>query len=349
MPSGKTVKLLLYEVLEFTCLCVPVFVVLERFASLMRTVKFNDTTAYWLVVASSIAYVTSVSLLIWVPLKFLILKSRGVFKDITKWRPVPLAYVILCTLPCFAILLASSKVQVISGIHSDTFSELPVSLVLLALICVDIVERIRPYRLTGQANGLDSDFNNTGPVLTYLEQVFSVSTQLNANGDANSSVLRSEAGTPSGRFDKMDGVSHSTSMAYLYSSHSHSGPLYFLWVQDPRHEVFLDTFMFWLDVVEMVRVTGFAAVYFSNWVFPIYIMTFFSILRVVVAPNSPILALLGVLTQDLPFLIIRICLISIFGYVTPVLYIIKNLLLCLIFVYFFFLTKLKVFNRGSMF
>lgn len=85
MPSGRTVKLILYEVLEFACLCVPVFVVLERFALLMSSVKFNDTTAYWLVVAASIAYVTSVSLFVWVPLKYFILKSRGVFKEVTNW------------------------------------------------------------------------------------------------------------------------------------------------------------------------------------------------------------------------------------------------------------------------
>lgn len=85
MPSGRTVKLLLYEVLEFACLCVPVFVVLERFASLLRFMKSDDVTAYWLVVAASIAYVTSVSLFLWVPLKYFVLKSRGFFKEVTTW------------------------------------------------------------------------------------------------------------------------------------------------------------------------------------------------------------------------------------------------------------------------
>lgn len=83
MSSGRTVKLILYEVLEFACLCVPVFVVLERFASLVSSVRFNDTTAYWLVVAASIAYMTSVSLLVWVPLKYFILKSRWL--EVTNW------------------------------------------------------------------------------------------------------------------------------------------------------------------------------------------------------------------------------------------------------------------------
>ncbi|XP_017326752.1 transmembrane protein 236 isoform X2 [Ictalurus punctatus] len=345
MPSGRTVKLILYEVLEFVCLCVPMFVVLERFASLMSFVNVNDTTAYWLVVAASIAYVTSVSLFVWVPLKYFILKSRGIFKEVTNWRPVTLAHALLCTLPCFAILIASSKVQLDMGVLYDHFSELPVSLVLFALICVDIVERIRPYSLRGQ----DSlDFEGPGPV---LEQVSTVSSHMQSNRGANGSEPRSEVTStlPSGHWADMNGIARSSTMAYVYSSHSDSGSLSFLWVRDPRAELFLETFVFWLDTVEMIRVAGVQEVYNSNWAFPIYILSFFSILRVVVTPNNPMLASLGVIAQDLPFLVLRICLVTIFGYVTPILYIMKNLLTCLTFLYFHFLTKLKVFNRGSLF
>ncbi|XP_072543021.1 transmembrane protein 236 [Salminus brasiliensis] len=354
MPSMRTVKLVVYEVLQFACLCVPIFVVLERFASLMRAVRNNDTTAYWLVVAVSIAYVTTVTLFVWVPLKFFILKSRRFFTDITNWRPVTLAYVLLSTLPCFAILLASSKVQVDTGKLYDLFTELPVSLVLFALICVDIVERIRPYRLRGQADGLESDFELSGPVLTHLEQVSSVSAQLpRANGGENGTAVSPEIrrGSGSGRWRDVDGysVSRSSSTAYLYSSRSYSGSRRIFWARDPRHELFLDAFMFWLDTVEMVRVGGIEEVFYSGWIFPVYILAFISTLRLVVAPNSPLLTSLGVLSQDLPFLIVRISLVGVFGYVTPLLYVMKNLLVCLTFVYFLLLTKLKVLNRGSMF
>lgn len=51
-----------------------------------------------------------------------------------------------------SVLTMSGQVQVDTGIHYDVFTELPVSLVLFALICVDIVERIRPYHLRGQGN-----------------------------------------------------------------------------------------------------------------------------------------------------------------------------------------------------
>lgn len=85
MPSGKTVKFVLYEVLQFAALIVPVFVVMQRFASLIRDVKGQDLTAYWLVVAASIAYVTSATLLVWVPLKYLTLKRRRSTSEITQW------------------------------------------------------------------------------------------------------------------------------------------------------------------------------------------------------------------------------------------------------------------------
>ena len=60
MLSGKTVKFILYEVLQFAALTVPIFVIMERFARIIHTVQGGNRTAYWLVVAVSIAYVTTV-------------------------------------------------------------------------------------------------------------------------------------------------------------------------------------------------------------------------------------------------------------------------------------------------
>ncbi|XP_029309227.1 transmembrane protein 236 [Cottoperca gobio] len=359
MPSGKTVKFILYEVLQFAALIVPIFVIMERFAGLIRDVRGRDLTAYWLVVAASIAYVTSVTLLVWAPLKYVILKQRRFISEITQWRPTALAYLILCTLPCFAILIASSKVQVDRGHRFEGFTELPVSLVLFSLICVDITERIRPCRLIGHY-GLDADLDMSGPVLdmscpvlTHLEQVTTVTGQLHADGGQNGFTPgRPEA---SGRRqDNTGSPSRSTrSTAYLYSSpsrgRSYSGPLGFLWRRDIRAEVFVDCFLFWLDTVEMVRVAGEPEVFYSVWVFPVYILAFMSTLRMIITPHNPLLSSAGVALQDLPFLIIRVALIVVFGFVTPVLYPLKNVLVCLTFIYFTFLTKLKIFRRQSMF
>ncbi|XP_050980872.1 transmembrane protein 236 [Labeo rohita] len=352
MLSGKTVKLILYELLQFACLCIPVFVVMERFASLIRFVK-SSATAYWLVVAAFVAYVALATLFVWVPLKYFILKTQR-FSEVTNWRPVTLAYVVLSTLPCFAIIIASSKVQVDADVKYDRFTELPVSLVLFSLICVDIVEKIRPLCLTGRASGLEWDFETRGPVLTHLEQVTSVSGQLQANGRDGNASPRSPVknGTLSGRWrDTDDGVaSRNSTTAYLYSSHSsHSGPFRFVWNREPRHDLFVATFMFWFDTVEMLRVGGLELVYYSAWVFPVYILAYLSTLRVAITPDSPLLASSSVLSQDLPFLVLRICLLAVFGYVTPVLYILKNIFIVVSFIYFVFMTKLKLLNRGRMF
>ncbi|XP_059200540.1 transmembrane protein 236 [Centropristis striata] len=363
MPSGKTVKFLLFEVLQFAALIVPIFVIMERFARLIRDGRGRDLTAYWLVVAVSIAYVTTATLLVWVPLKYLILKQRGALSEITQWRPTALAYLILCTFPCFAILIASSKVQVDGGQRLDHFTELPVSLVLFCLICVDFIERIRPCKLMGQSDSLDSDFDMSGPVLTHLEQVTTVTGQLHADEGQNGSTrAQSEVrnGSTSGRLQDFSGSPNrsavsprATTAAYLYSSssrrRSYSGRLGFLWRRDGRAEVFVDSFLFWLDTVEMVRVAGEPSVFYSAWVFPVYILAFMSTLRMAITPHNPLLSLAGVALQDLPFFIIRVALIVVFGYVTPVLYPLKNVLVSLTFLYFTFLTKLKIFRSQSMF
>lgn len=209
------------------------------------------------------------------------------------------------------------------------------------------------YPLFKKASRLELDFEMPGPVLTHLEQVTSVSGQLQANGRDVDASPRSPVrnGTLSGRWRDADegGTSRTSSTAYLYSSHSYSGPFHFAWIRDARHDLFVATFMFWFDTVEMVRVAGTDSVYYSAWVFPIYILAYLSILRVVITPDSPLLASSSVLSQDLPFLVVRICLVAVFGYITPVLYILKNIFTAVSFVYFVFMTKLKLLNRGSMF
>lgn len=84
MTSGKTLKLIVHELLQFAALAVPIFVVMERFGRLIREVRGGDHAAYWLVVAASVAYVTSATLLVWVPVKYLVLKRRR-FISITQW------------------------------------------------------------------------------------------------------------------------------------------------------------------------------------------------------------------------------------------------------------------------
>lgn len=205
---------------------------------------------------------------------------------------------------------------------------------------------------------MDSDYDMSRPVLTHLKQVTSVSGQLHADEDQNSAIpdqAEARNGSSINKRQEFTESPYSTrpGVSYLYSSTTrpmpYSGPLSFLWKRDGRSEVFVECFLFWFDTVEMVRVAGEPSVFYSAWVFPIYILAFLSSLRMIVSPHSSLQSFAGVLLQDLPFFIIRVALIAVFGFVTPLLYPLKNFLVSLTFIYFTWMTKLKVFKMGSMF
>lgn len=194
----------------------------------------------------------------------------------------------------------------------------------------------------------------TGPTLTHLEQVTTISSQLQSDEGQNGLTQghpEARNGSASGRWQHPS--PRATSATYLYSSSSHtqyySGPLGFLWKRDGRSEMFVDSFLFWLDTVEMLRVAGEPLVFFSVWVFPTYILAFLSTLRVVITPYNPLLSIAGFALQDFPFFVIRLALIIVFGYVTPVFYPLKNVLVSVTFIYFTFMTKLKIFKSQSLF
>ncbi|XP_076014206.1 transmembrane protein 236 [Genypterus blacodes] len=385
MGSGSTLKFAVCEVLQFAGLCVPLFIVMQRFAVIVAKVKTSaqppgdGSTAYWLIVASSIAYVTSTALLIWVPMKYMVFMKKKVFIGRKKWRPVALVYVILSTLPCFAFLIASSEVQINNNMKHDLFTELPVSLVLFSLVCIDIVERIRQCRLTGQANGVTRDADIATTALTHIAQVTPVVPITPAvpgaavpepaapgsavPGQAAAAAVppaagQTAAGAPPETNGAIPGIPGNPRIPFNMSAggaachlspYTYTGPLRFLCASDARADVFVDGFMFWMDTVEMVRVAGHPLVFYSGWVFPIYIFSYLSCLRVVVMPHSPLLSSLGMVLQDLPFFFVRVGLVAFFGFVTPIFYLVKNLLVCLAFIYFNFMTKLRIFNTERMF
>ncbi|XP_057713118.1 transmembrane protein 236 isoform X2 [Corythoichthys intestinalis] len=248
-------------------------------------------------------------------------------------------------------------VQMNAGVRLDHFAEMPISLVMLLLICMDLVERMRPYRLLGQSDDMDLSYEL--PVLTNLEMVSSVSNQL--YGEENGAPAnyqpehqskpvapRRRPDTPAGRSTPIP--SRTSGGAYLYkSSRAFSGKLGFLVKRDSRSHEFVDCFLFWFDTVEMLRVAGEPTVFYSAWVYPVFVLAFLSSLRVILAPDSPFLSLAGVVLQDFPFLILRLSLMAVFGLVTPVLFPVKNALVSLTFVYFTCMTRMKIFKRHEMF
>ncbi|MGH0134064.1 UNVERIFIED_CONTAM: hypothetical protein FKN15_054461 [Acipenser sinensis] len=211
MGSGKKFKCALFEILQFSALCIPVFIVIQRFASIVKRVKKaqgqNDgdaNTAYWLVVASSIAYVTSVALIIWVPMKYMIAKKRKFFTERKKW-------------PWKGYTTTATEAERDAGIHS--------------------------------------------PVLTYLEQVPTVSGQIDGNENENHGATRLEANgsvpgvtAPENQENRysISGYSSRTASSSNYTTpYSPSGRLKFLSTNDARAEIFVDCFVFWFDTIEL--------------------------------------------------------------------------------------------------
>lgn len=221
-----------------------------------------------------------------------------------------------------------------------------------------VINRTRVGVLFSAADNLDPYFDMSGPVLTHLQDVTTVTGQLQAHEGQASATPEVNNDAPAGpRRDSAASAARSSwraaSAAYLYSPSLHpyppsyAGRLRFLWRKDARAEVFVEGFMFWLDTVEMVRVAGEPSVFYSAWVFPVYIFSLLATLRAAIVPNSPLLSSAGFALQDVPFFVLRVALIAVFGHVTPVLYPLKNALVSFSFLYFTFLARL--FKRRSLF
>lgn len=91
MGSRKMLKFAFCEVVQFVGLCVPLFIIMQRFAVIVALVKTSAKppgdggTAYWLIVASSVAYVTSTALLVWVPLKYMVFIKKKFLVSRKEW------------------------------------------------------------------------------------------------------------------------------------------------------------------------------------------------------------------------------------------------------------------------
>ncbi|XP_026929344.1 transmembrane protein 236 [Acinonyx jubatus] len=348
MVSGKLIKLLVFELFEFAAFSIPTLVIVEQFATTYQTTTGSpEKTHYWLIVSCSIAYVASVTLLIWVPIKVLLYRKHAFSKKIKGWRPVMMMCVILTTLPSFSFSIAGTEVQKnINGSADtlpDTLPDLPVSLVLTSLIVVDIIEKLRIYSLRRWQNCDEVRYVYT----TTLHQVKTVMDQVKQKEENTSSpqpARRTEASQPWGQSTQ----SPAPALGEPQEPSFHSGILGTMSHQDYRAQITLWSFLLWSDTIEMVRVAGHPAVYKSGWLYPVYIFSFISLLRMILTPQNPLQNSLGIFLQDLPFIFIRLSLIIALGTITPVLGLCKNILVTLSHVYFNYLSKFRAFSTFEM-
>ncbi|XP_004645263.1 transmembrane protein 236 [Octodon degus] len=337
MASGRIIKLVVFELLEFAAFSIPTLVIMEQFAAAYhRARNMSEGTCYWLIVSCSIAYVALVTLLIWVPIKILLYKKRHLYKKITGWRPVLTMCVVLTTLPSFSFSIAVTEVQKNTNgsidLLPDSLPDLPVSLVLLSLIVVDIIEKLRIYPLRGREKSHEDRYIHA----TSLQQIKTVTEQVGQN-EGNSALSQATKTT-----GVLPALSHVTEAPQEPSFDS--GILKIMSQRDIRAEIFLWSFLRWSDTIEMVRVAGHPNVYKSGWLYPVYIFSFLSVLRIIFTPQNPLLNSLSILLQDLPFVFVRFSLIIVLGTITPILGLCKNVLVTLSYVYFNYLTKFRPFS-----
>ncbi|KAL4699323.1 hypothetical protein H8959_011980 [Pygathrix nigripes] len=80
MASGRLIKFVVFELLEFAAFSIPTLVIMEQFATAYQgATARSDNTPYWLIVSCSVAYVALVTLLIWVPVQILDVAASGNF------------------------------------------------------------------------------------------------------------------------------------------------------------------------------------------------------------------------------------------------------------------------------
>ncbi|XP_038611583.1 transmembrane protein 236 [Tachyglossus aculeatus] len=365
MVSSRLVKLVVFELLELAAFSVPTLVVMEQFAAALQgTRNKNEKPVYWLGVSCSIAYVALVVLVVWVPVKVLLYRKHHLQAKIRGWSPVMLMCVVLSTLPCFAFSIAVTEVQ--KSVSSSSTSTLPetlpdfqVSLVLTSLIIVDIIEKLRKYPLRGRPvqvryskvylgfrpENIDPKGQSLGPAVTESLDDFNYSDRRLLTGEDDpqpqqqirsvSEQVASKGSTPTPFRSQVINVEEPPSNSRVMRVMSR---------QDERAQIFLMSFVTWSDTIEMVRVAGHPAVFGSAWVFPVYIFSCVSLIRIILLPNVPVLGAVGVVLQDFPFIFVRLGLIAALGTITPVLGLFKNILVTGSFIYFNYFINLRFFS-----
>uniref|UniRef100_G3SEN4 Transmembrane protein 236 n=1 Tax=Gorilla gorilla gorilla TaxID=9595 RepID=G3SEN4_GORGO len=334
MASGRLIKFVVFELLEFAAFSIPTLVITEQFATAYQGARArSDNTHYWLIISCSIAYVALVTLLIWVPVKVILHKKRYIYSKIKGWRPVLMMCVVLTTLPCLTFSIAVTEVW-----NFDFFCYKIMRFYNFFLSVFEIFPR-RNQMMSGSENG---HIHSTS--LRHIKTVTEQVRQSQENAASPQATNSTQVSQPSGAMTRSQ---ESVFMGPQEPS-CDSGILRMMSRRDVRAELFLWSFLLWSDTIEMVRVAGHPNVYKSSWLYPVYIFSFISLLRITFSPQNPLLNSLSVLLQDLPFIFVRLGLIIALGTITPVLGLCKNILVTLSYIYFNYLTRLRIFSAFEM-
>ncbi|XP_078661824.1 transmembrane protein 236-like [Branchiostoma floridae x Branchiostoma belcheri] len=356
----KIVNFLL-ELCQWSSLAIPIFVTSEGVARTVDRIQAGNTTSnaeeagsndplpyYWLLVAASIAYAATVTLLIYLPVKYCFMWKNRFLLENAKWLPAILMHLLLSVLPCMALMLVGIELQAANSEITpqfDTYTHFAVPLVVLGVLVTSWVEKVRRFPNLSSA-GAEMTEGPTSP-RSMVNPVYTID-----GADGSQSTDEQSPRDPPGPSSTPHtpvSIRRSFPMSFS-SSRSSPRPRPKLTSNDDRARILSAEFFSVYDVLELLLVTNFHDVCRTYWIFPIYVVAFLSMFKSILRLDHRFLPLVSMATHEIPFLILRIALLAKFGIeIMSVVYPLKNLAVISFYVYYNFIVviiKSRAFNRN---
>lgn len=341
MPSSKTIKKLCLEAFQIAAFSTPIFVTGQKFATKAcyesdPTGKCVNSSAsgqeYWLYISAIIAYVAGVTLLLWLPLKVLVVWKKIVRPYEGLWFPGNLFYIIFSFVPCVAFVLLGHENCPINGYCFDYFRGAPIETMIIMMVVTDWAEKIRYIKLR---SGDDSIRTRKYPYADVK------GNQRSRHLDYSTSAAAENAFPTASRRSSVSQRSLLQSSRITRGTFRQRFTASLKWT-DGRPENLLRDLMLAYDTRLVLGLSllsdGQHILFQTNWVYSIYILSTVSLLPLVFAPNSEMRSSMTVILQDVPFFILRVAVFSYFGknlvVQTSVLFLLKNFFAALVFIYF---------------
>nr|XP_039267533.1 uncharacterized protein LOC120342669 [Styela clava] len=333
MSRFKLMKKIFLEAFQWTAFATPIFINGQRLAAKECTPELGcDNTEYWLLIAGIIAYVTGITLVLWLPVKIFIVwkKVFRPYEDL--WFPGNLLYILFSAIPCVVfVLIAHENCGNNAGEDCfDYFRGAPIETFVIMMVVTDWSEKFRYIRLRASDDTMRKSKYTSATAWNNRTGTRSDDALGIGSGDQYASSRRSS-------------ISHSTLLHPSVRNRNRFAKS-FKWI-DARPENLLRDLMLAYDArllldMSLVKFSSETShdVFETGWVYPIYIVATIGLLPLVLTPNSDMRPSFTVLLQDIPFFILRVSLFGYFGSElvlnSSVLFLLKNFFVAFAFVYF---------------
>lgn len=325
MPSKKRViKLFVLEFIQWAAFATPVFVTGSEFG-LSENYK-STASLYWLVVSVSIGYVAGATLLVWLPVKLLFqwYKKIDFYND--EWCQSTLLFAVLSAVPVIGMVMEGQRIDTVISGRQNNFQYSSIELLTIMLAVTGVMEKMKGYRLLASKLQYEQEQNEA---------------VANANAEAGSGKI-----TNTERYNIYGSVRAKTGTGRNMMPLTSKKKMikgYLSW-NDPRPVAFLEHLLSIYDIrLEMLLITK-TDLPWMYGILPIGLIATFSL---VLTKYSRYYHIITVLLLDLPFFFLRLSVLASSGHVDSVLFLLKNFLVVLSFVYFNVGTELIQMRSGG--